>query len=80
MKKVDEGVELFDEIWEKVYSAEQPNQKEKFEEFYLNTHRLKDSDREEALNDLTMMGISPATIFPGLEGACQAMKARHFGY
>ena len=53
---------------------------EKFKELYLNTHRLRDSDREEALNDLTMMGISPATIFPGLEGACQAMKARHFGY
>ena len=31
MKKIDEGVELFDEIWEKVYSAEQQNQKEKFE-------------------------------------------------
>lgn len=31
MKKVDEGVELFDDIWEKVYSAEQQNQKEKYE-------------------------------------------------
>ena len=31
MKKIDEGVELFDEIWEKVYSAEQQNQKEKHE-------------------------------------------------
>jgi len=31
MKKVDEGVEIFDEVWEKVYSAEQPNQKEKYE-------------------------------------------------
>jgi len=31
MKKVDEGVDLFDEIWDKVYSAEQQNQKEKFE-------------------------------------------------
>ena len=31
MKKVDEGVGLFDEIWEKVYSAEQQNQKEKYE-------------------------------------------------
>jgi len=28
---VDEGVELFDEIWGKVYSAEQQNQKEKYE-------------------------------------------------
>eukprot|EP00571_Detonula_confervacea_P016776 CAMPEP_0172298520 /NCGR_PEP_ID=MMETSP1058-20130122/1139_1 /TAXON_ID=83371 /ORGANISM="Detonula confervacea, Strain CCMP 353" /LENGTH=683 /DNA_ID=CAMNT_0013007797 /DNA_START=132 /DNA_END=2183 /DNA_ORIENTATION=+ len=31
MKKVDEGVELFDEIYEKVYSAEQQSQKEKYE-------------------------------------------------
>mmetsp|Transcript_8149 Transcript_8149/g.17031 ORF Transcript_8149/g.17031 Transcript_8149/m.17031 type:complete len:660 (-) Transcript_8149:194-2173(-) len=31
LKKVDEGVILFDEIWEKVYSAEQQNQKEKYE-------------------------------------------------
>jgi CCR4-NOT transcription complex subunit 3 len=31
MKKVDEGVALFDEIWEKVYQADQQNQKEKFE-------------------------------------------------
>jgi CCR4-NOT transcription complex subunit 3 len=31
MKKVDEGVELFDDTWEKVYSAEQQNQKEKYE-------------------------------------------------
>jgi len=30
-KKVDEGVELFDEIWDKVYSAESQNQKEKHE-------------------------------------------------
>jgi CCR4-NOT transcription complex subunit 3 len=31
MKKVDEGVELFDEIWDKVYSADSQNQKEKHE-------------------------------------------------
>lgn len=31
MKKVDEGVEIFDEIWEKVQEAEQQNQKEKHE-------------------------------------------------
>eukprot|EP00580_Thalassiosira_gravida_P015785 CAMPEP_0201667980 /NCGR_PEP_ID=MMETSP0494-20130426/17547_1 /ASSEMBLY_ACC=CAM_ASM_000839 /TAXON_ID=420259 /ORGANISM="Thalassiosira gravida, Strain GMp14c1" /LENGTH=752 /DNA_ID=CAMNT_0048148167 /DNA_START=709 /DNA_END=2967 /DNA_ORIENTATION=- len=31
MKKVDEGVDLFDEIYEKVYSAEQQSQKEKYE-------------------------------------------------
>lgn len=31
MKKVDEGVELFDEIYEKVYTAEQQSQKEKYE-------------------------------------------------
>jgi CCR4-NOT transcription complex subunit 3 len=31
LKKVDEGVELFDEIWDKVYSADSQNQKEKHE-------------------------------------------------
>lgn len=31
MKKVDEGVELFDEIYDKVYTAEQQTQKEKYE-------------------------------------------------
>ena len=31
LKKVQEGVELFDEIWDKVYSAQNQNQKEKFE-------------------------------------------------
>ena len=31
MKKVDEGVQLFDEIWEKVYSTDSQNQKEKYE-------------------------------------------------
>jgi CCR4-NOT transcription complex subunit 3 len=31
LKKVDEGVELFDEIWEKVYSADNQTLKEKFE-------------------------------------------------
>ena len=31
LKKVEEGVEIFDEIWDKVYSATQQNQKEKYE-------------------------------------------------
>ena len=28
LKKVEEGVEVFDEVWDKVYSATQQNQKE----------------------------------------------------
>ena len=31
LKKVEEGVEVFDEIWDKVYAATQQNQKEKYE-------------------------------------------------
>lgn len=31
LKKVQEGVDYFDEIWEKVYNAQNANQKEKFE-------------------------------------------------
>ena len=31
MKKIDEGVIIFDDIWDKVYAASQQNQKEKYE-------------------------------------------------
>ena len=31
MKKVEEGVEVFDEIWDKVYAAPQQSLKEKYE-------------------------------------------------
>jgi hypothetical protein len=31
LKKIDEGVEIFDDLHEKVYAAEQQNQKEKYE-------------------------------------------------
>lgn len=31
LKKVEEGVEIFDDIWEKVYSAPQQALKEKYE-------------------------------------------------
>jgi CCR4-NOT transcription complex subunit 3 len=31
LKKVEEGVEIFDDIWEKVYSAPQQSLKEKYE-------------------------------------------------
>ena len=31
LKKVEEGVEVFDEIWDKVYAATQRNRKEKYE-------------------------------------------------
>lgn len=31
LKKVDEGQAAFDAIWDKVYSATNPNQKEKYE-------------------------------------------------
>jgi CCR4-NOT transcription complex subunit 3 len=31
LKQVDEGVVLFDEIWEKVYAAQNAKQKEKYE-------------------------------------------------
>ena len=31
LKKVDEGIELFDDIWDKVYNASQQSLKEKYE-------------------------------------------------
>ena len=53
---------------------------EKYQEQYLSMVQLRDEDRRQALTDLSLMGISPASVYPGLEGACQAMKAKHFGY
>lgn len=37
------------------------------------------TDRDRALSDLDLMGINHATLFPGIEGTCRAMRQKHFG-
>lgn len=47
---------------------------------YLQVFELPASARVEALDDLRRMGIGPASLFPGLDGACEGLRARLFGY
>lgn len=36
-------------------------------------------DREKAMRDLALMGITWGSLFPGLDGICRQLRARHFG-
>ena len=45
----------------------------------LRVFELDGLQREEVLYDLGLMGITPATMFPGIEGVCADLKLRHFG-
>ena len=44
----------------------------------LNKIDLKYSIREEAINYLRYIGITPATMFPGFDGVCKALKQKFF--
>ena len=45
---------------------------------YLEAIDLPRSLRNQALDDLAYMGISAASMFPGLDGACQALREKYF--
>lgn len=46
---------------------------------YLYAFDLPYAERDEALRQLTLMGVTAGALFPGLDGACEEMRARHFG-
>jgi hypothetical protein len=50
---------------------------QKFE--YLKAIDIPASERDLALKDLRYMGITAASLFPGIDGACMALKERLFG-
>jgi hypothetical protein len=35
-------------------------------------------DREEAMKDLKFMGITAGSIFPGIDGVCEALRETNF--
>lgn len=35
-------------------------------------------DRRQAMNELSYMGITAGSLFPGLDGACEELKERNF--
>jgi hypothetical protein len=45
---------------------------------YLTTVDIYIKDRNKVMKDLEIMGITAATLFPGLDGVCQALKERLF--
>jgi hypothetical protein len=47
---------------------------------YLLAYDLPAKDVKEVLSDLGMMGIAAGALFPGLDGVCEEMKYRAFGY
>ena len=45
---------------------------------YLTVIDIKKSDRNNAMKDLEIMGITASSLFPGLDGVCQAIKEKKF--
>lgn len=50
----------------------------KFETELLRVVDLSRALRDEAIDDLAYMGISAASLFPGLDGVCRALRERYF--
>jgi len=51
---------------------------EKDDAKYLTSIDIKASDRNNAMKDLEIMGITASSLFPGLDGICQAIKEKQF--
>jgi hypothetical protein len=47
---------------------------------YLTVFDLPYTDRRAALESLEWMGVTAGSLFPGVDGACEDLRARHFGY
>jgi FRG domain len=47
---------------------------------YLQVIDLPVDQRSDALRELSMMGLTPGSLFPGLDGACNQIKDRFFGF
>jgi hypothetical protein len=45
---------------------------------YLTRIDILASERELVEDELRFMGITPATLFPGFEGACKSLRAELF--
>lgn len=46
---------------------------------YLRVFDLPASERTEVLGELRLMGITAASLFPGLDGACEELRRLNFG-
>jgi FRG domain len=46
---------------------------------YLSAIDLPIEDRDQVMRDLSYMGITAGSLFPGLDGACEELRERNFG-
>jgi hypothetical protein len=54
--------------------------KESADKVYLRAIDLPAEDRDGVLRELSLMGITAGSLFPGLDGTCQELRERFFGY
>ena len=45
---------------------------------YLSAIDLPVAKRDQVMQELALMGITAASLFPGLDGACEALRERNF--
>ncbi len=45
---------------------------------YLRAIDLSASERQVAMQELALMGITAGSLFPGLDGACEQLRERYF--
>ena len=46
---------------------------------YLDVIDLPFSERRQVMRELSLMGITAGSLFPGLDGACEELQGRFFG-
>ena len=54
--------------------------KETSEKRYLDVIDLPISERDAVTRELRMMGVTAGSLFPGLDGACEELRERFFGF
>jgi hypothetical protein len=47
---------------------------------YLQVIDLPVRERDHVLRELRLMGITQGSLFPGLDGACEDLRQRFFGF
>lgn len=55
-------------------------QEKRRDKSYLTAIDIPHSERGKILAELSLMGITAASLMPGLDGACEMLKHRMFGY
>ena len=53
-------------------------QEANFQKTYLQVIDLPIADRPQIMHELSLMGITAGSMFPGLDGACEQLKERNF--